>query len=216
MTASASQESKSFDEERHQWVAPNTHRRDGGESTKHMQFEKEILAALKACPIERQAMVDAINKVDELNAERGHIIAAIERLQSEPDAIETRVIHGVELKMQSNSRQDAIAALAKRRDQLPRLAQAASHESEKAKKQLSRAVAGRLTGVTSELQRKTMDLLESATELCKQGDALELAMQTAGLDADVVYACRYELIQNLRLDQYSDGADVANRLKEAA
>jgi len=181
-----------------------------------MTYEKEIAAALKACPLEKQAMADAINKADELNAERTRIGAAIERLQAEPDQIETRMVHGVEVKMTSSDRQDAIGALAKRRDTLPELARAASHEQEKAKTRLSRAVASKLGSVTAELQRKTLDLLESATKLCRDGDELERAMTLAGLDADSVYAVRYECLQSLRTDRHSDGSDIAGRLREVA
>ncbi|MBM3763273.1 MAG: hypothetical protein FJW36_23910 [Acidobacteria bacterium] len=181
-----------------------------------MTYEKQIAAALKACPLEKQAMADAINKADELNAERTRIGAAIERLQAEPDQVESRVIGGVTLQVPSSNRRNDVAALARRRDELPRLAQAASHEIEKVKKQLSRAVAAKLTDITSELQRKTLDLLESATELCKQGDELERAMELAGLDADSVYAVRYECLQSLRTDRYGDGSDIAGRLREVA
>jgi|GEM_PF-4279607 len=44
------------------------------------------------------------------------------------------MVHGVEVKMTSSDRLDTIAALAKRRDTLPELAKAASHERDKARR----------------------------------------------------------------------------------
>lgn len=180
------------------------------------RFTKAVTAALAACPSERAALADAEAKLEALHEERGRIQAAIDRLQTEPDRVETRTIHGVSIEVPSSTRRDDIAALARQRDRLPELTRLASHERDKARRRLSQSVAAKLESTQAELQKRTLGLLESTTELCRDADALELAMQTAGLEAESVYAVRFEGVQNLRMDQQGYGASIAGRLREVA
>lgn len=182
-----------------------------------MKFEKDVNKALAACPIERQALADAEAKLEALHEERGRIQAAIDKVQAEPDGARTvtREIGGVAVLVPDGNRRDDLAALAKRRDQLPELYRNAFEQRNKAKWNLSRAVAAKLESIQTELQKRCLTLLEAATEICRDGDLLELAMQTAGLEAETVFAARFAAVQSLRTDQGGDGASIKARLEAA-
>jgi len=105
------------------------------------------------------------------------------------------------------------AALGRRGNQLPDLLRRADEEIERARRQLSRAVSSRLAAEQAELERRTVELIRTATTLGKDGGGLELAAMAAGLDPHHFYAARFGPVQNLRADT-GDGAEILRRLQD--
>lgn len=195
---------------------PTTDRRDD-ECKDPMKFDSHINKALQACPAERAALDAANTMAEAFHAERGKIEAALERLRNEPDGarLVRREIGGVIVEVQAGDRRDDIQALARRRDTLPELYRSASEARDNARRKLSRSVASKLADAEADLKERTLKILELATALAQDADALELAMQTAGLDSESLYCCRFEVLQSLRVDAHTDGQIIQSRLQAA-
>lgn len=181
-----------------------------------MKYSTEVQKALKSCATESTALQSATIELDRMTGEKRKIEAAISAIHANTETTrkEKRTIGGVEVEVVTGTKADDMAALAATRDGLTTQIGRAAQSVETARRVLSRAVAEKLQPQQVDLKARTLALLDLATGLALDGDALEAAIAGAGLDPSTVYCCRFHPIQDLRIDQRNTtGADISSRIK---
>jgi len=181
-----------------------------------MDYQQKIERAIKACPHESAVLATALAKRDGLGEELHKIHEAMQQLQAEPKGARTekRMVHGIELVVPANDKDEELGLLAQRANQIPDLLRRAGEDIERARRQLSRVVSAKLAAEQSNLEQRTIALIQTATELGRDGEALEVAAMAAGLDPHHFFAARFKPVQDLRAD-VGDGAAILARLADA-